>query len=73
MAQAEYVPSAICALIPDGSAQPSTNPIWVQRLIICVLAHRRRFRHVIALLVDLRFPRTGGLRHFAKGSAGRVA
>ena len=73
MAQAEYVPSAIRALIPDTSNQPSTSPIGALRLITCALAHRLRFRQVIALLVDLRSPRTGGLRHFAEGFAGRAA
>lgn len=43
MAQAEYVPSAIRAPIPDASAQPSTISIWgAQRLITCLLAHSLR-------------------------------
>jgi hypothetical protein len=43
MAQAEYVPSAIRAPIPDAIAQPSTSPIWgVKRLITCLLAHSLR-------------------------------
>jgi hypothetical protein len=72
MAQAEYVPSAICALIPDASAQPSTSPSGAQRLMTYLLAQALRSRQVIALLIDLRFPRTGGLQYFAEGPARRA-